>query len=64
MNKKDLNLLLDWLNRKESLLNSRIEKSNKTDRVYTEYDVAMSECRLIYILKGELVSMEGSHEKN
>lgn len=62
MNKRDLKLLLDWLNKKESLLNSRIEKSNKTDRIYTEYDVAMSECRLIYMLKSELVSMEGSHE--
>lgn len=62
MNKRDLKFLLDWLNKKEFLLNSRIEKSNKTDRVYTEYDVAMSECRLIYMLKNELVSMEGSHE--
>lgn len=62
MNKRDLKLLLDWLNKKEFLLNSKIEKSNKTDRIYTEYDVAMSECRLIYMLKSELVSMEGSHE--
>lgn len=58
MNKKDYEVLLNWLEEQEKIVNLKIDNVDRTKKVHTDYDMAVNEYRLIRLAKLKLAGLQ------